>query len=105
MLLSSGNVQGAVHYLWRCVYSLVVVRLIPSDGGRGIYSTWSRLLVSICGGETYSMCNVWGLLSSFRGETFSSLLVWALLSLWPWASLELCHRPPLNFWRGLRTFL
>ena len=39
MLLSSGNVQGAVHYLWRCVYSLVVVRLIPSDGGRGIYLT------------------------------------------------------------------
>ena len=101
MLLSSGNVQGAVHYLWRCVYSLVVVRLIPSDGGRGIYLIWSRLLVSICGGETYSMCNVWGLLSSFRGETFSSLLVWALLSLWPWASLELWHRPPLRFRRGL----
>ena len=33
----------------------------------------------------------------------SSSCRWAPL-LWPWASLEFWHRPPLKFMRGLRNF-
>ena len=48
-----------------------------------------------------SKCDVWGLLSSCGGGTLSTFGGWALLSLWPSGSLELWHRPPLKFRRGI----
>ena len=76
-------------------------RLLFHDGGRGVYSTGTGG-VSLFGVEgTLLSCNVQDLLSSCGGGSLSSIVRWAPLSLWPWAFLELWHKPPLKFRRGL----
>ena len=78
-----------------------MLRLLFSDGGRGVYSTDTGG-ASLFGVEgTLLRCSVQDLLSSCRGGSLSSIARWAPLSLWPWASLELWHKPPLKFRRGL----
>ena len=42
MLFSSGDVQEAALYLQHGVYSLDVARILLSDGGRGMNSTYSQ---------------------------------------------------------------
>ena len=81
--------------------SLLVLRLLFSDGGRGVYSTGTGG-VSLFGVEgTLLKCNVQGLLPSCGGRSLSSIVRWAPLLVWPWASLELWHKPLFKFRRGL----
>ena len=78
-----------------------MLRLLFSNGGRGIYwtGTGGASLFAVEG--TLLWCNVQDLLSSCGGGSLSSIVRWASLLLWPWASLELWHKPPLKFRRGL----
>ena len=76
-------------------------RLLFSDGVRGVYSTGTGG-ASLFGVEgTLLRCNVQDLLSRCGGGSLSRIVRWAPLSLWPWASLELWHKPPFKFRRGL----
>ena len=93
MLLSSGDVQGAAFYLCRGYSSLMVVG--------GVYSTGTGGVSLFAVEGTLLWCNVKDLLSSCGGGSLSSIVRWASLLLWPWASLELWHKPPLKFRRGL----
>ena len=82
------------------VYCLAVARMCLSDGDRGIYST-CRSHSSLFEVEgTLSRCNAQDHLSSCGLGTFQ--FCWMSSSVvWPWASLELWHRPPLKFRRGI----
>ena len=93
MLLSSGEVKGAAFYVCRGYSSLMVVGGVYSTGTGG---------VSLFGVEgTLLRCNVQGLLYSCGGRSLSSTVRWAPLLLWPWASLELWHKPLFKFRREL----
>ena len=73
-----------------------MTRLLFSDGVRGVYSTGTGG-ASLFGVEgTLLRCNVQDLLSSCGGGSLSSIVRWAPLSLWPWASLELWHKPQVQ---------
>ena len=79
-----------------------MARMCLSDGDRGIYST-CRSRSSLFEVEgTLSRCNAQDHLSSCGLGTFQ--FCWMSSSVvWPWASLELWHRPPLKFRRGISS--
>ena len=77
-------------------WQMVVGESTQLAGGVRLYLWWRGHFLGMMS-EIISLVVVGGTLSSFAR--------WVPPSLWPWDSLELWHRPPLNFRRGLGTCL